>query len=74
MAPYSLLGIWLQKALVVWQYRVAFVLCQWAKVAVGHFEPKENIHCYLIEKNINTVHKGLNQLPILREDHIWMPG
>lgn len=49
---------------------VASVLCQQAKVPVSHFEPSEYIHCYLIEKNINIVHKGLNQPLILREDRV----
>uniref|UniRef100_A0A8C6N1L6 Aconitase 2, mitochondrial n=1 Tax=Mus spicilegus TaxID=10103 RepID=A0A8C6N1L6_MUSSI len=40
MAPYSLLVTRLQKALGVRQYHVASVLCQRAKVAMSHFEPR----------------------------------
>uniref|UniRef100_A0A8I5ZZ31 Aconitase 2 n=1 Tax=Rattus norvegicus TaxID=10116 RepID=A0A8I5ZZ31_RAT len=40
MAPYSLLVTRLQKALGVRQYHVASALCQRAKVAMSHFEPR----------------------------------
>ncbi|KAK2096054.1 aconitate hydratase [Saguinus oedipus] len=67
MAPYSLLVSRLQKALGVWQYHVASVLCQRAKVAMSHFEPNEYIHYHLLEKNINIVRKRLNWPPTLSE-------
>ena len=56
MVPYSLLVTRLQKALGVRQYHVASVLCQRAKVAMSHLEPKY-IHYDQLEKNINIVWK-----------------
>ncbi|KAL4833658.1 hypothetical protein H8958_003770 [Nasalis larvatus] len=66
MAPYSLLVIWLQKALGMQQYHVASVLCQQAKVAMSHSESKY-IHYDLLEKNINIVRKRLNRPLTLSE-------
>uniref|UniRef100_A0A2K5KHB3 Aconitase/3-isopropylmalate dehydratase large subunit alpha/beta/alpha domain-containing protein n=1 Tax=Cercocebus atys TaxID=9531 RepID=A0A2K5KHB3_CERAT len=70
MAPYSLLVIWLQKALGVQQYHVASVLCQQAKVATSHFESKY-IHYDLVEKNINIVRKRLNRPLTLSEKIVY---
>uniref|UniRef100_A0A2K6SQN0 Aconitase/3-isopropylmalate dehydratase large subunit alpha/beta/alpha domain-containing protein n=1 Tax=Saimiri boliviensis boliviensis TaxID=39432 RepID=A0A2K6SQN0_SAIBB len=71
MAPYSLLVTRLQKALGVRQYHVASVLCQWAKVAMSHFEPNEYIHYDLLEKNINIVRKRLNRPLTLSEKIVY---
>ncbi|KAB1277223.1 hypothetical protein Cadr_000006187 [Camelus dromedarius] len=50
---------------------MASVLCRRAKVAMSHFEPNEYI-CYdLLEKNINTVRKRLNQPLTLSEKIVY---